>query len=255
MLIRRVIPVLDVQRGRLVKGMQFGDLHDAGDPVAAGCLYGEMGADALIVLNIGSDPTYHDNFLDQVSRLATCCQVPVIAGGGVKDEAGFGALLDAGASAVSVASAAIRDPGLVERLAREFGSEQVLTAVDARWAGTGWRVHSDGGRRITDLDAIEWCERLESMGAGQIMLVSMDRDGTGAGFDTDLVRYVGEKVQIPLIVAGGAGRLEDFVDACRAGASAVTAASLFHFRSLTIHEVKEALCQEGFGVGERASLS
>lgn len=255
MLIRRVIPVLDVQQGRLVKGVQFGGLQDAGDPVAAGCLYGEMGADALIVLNIGSDPAYHDSFLDQVSRLASCCQVPVIAGGGVKDEAAFGALLEAGAMAVSVSSAAIRDPELVARLAQRFGSDRVMASVDARWAGTGWRVHSDGGRRITQLDAIEWCARLEALGAGQLMLVSMDRDGTGAGFDTDLVRYVREKVKLPVIVAGGAGRLEDFVEACRAGAHAVTAASLFHFRSLTVGEVKEALSREGFGVGERASFA
>lgn len=250
MLIRRVIPVLDIRRGRLVKGVQFGDLQDAGDPVQAGCLYASMGADALIALNLSRSEAHTARYVEIIREMVQRSGVPVIAGGGVRTLNAFESLLMAGASAVSVATQAIRDPGFVTRAAQTFGSERVMGAVDVRWAGNGWRVHSHGGLRNTLLDALDWCAELERRGAGQLMLVSMDRDGTGAGFDTDLVRYVHERVRVPLVVNGGAGTVEDFVEACLAGATAVTAASLFHFRHLTIGEVKEGLHREGFAVSQ-----
>jgi cyclase len=247
-LIRRVIPVLDVKGGRLVKGVQFDELRDAGDPVQAARAYATQGADELVVLDISGDGACSSDFCELVGTITSDLPVPVTAGGGVRTVQEACRLIEAGASKVSVGSACAQDPQLIARIAARIGREAVVAAVDVRWAGNGWRVHSHGGERGTGREAIAWCRELDQLGAGEILLTSMDRDGTTAGYDTDLIRYVTEVVGCPVIANGGAGRLQDFVEACRNGASGVLAASLFHFRHLTIQEVKDGLAVEGFAV-------
>lgn len=245
MLTRRVIPCLDVKDGRVVKGVQFEQLRDAGDPVEAAEAYDIAGADELVFLDISATQEGRKTFRELVRRVADQLFIPFTVGGGVSEVEHFRELLNAGADKVAVNTAAVRDPELVRRAAERFGSQCVVAAVDVRWAGNGWRVHTHGGFHHTDLDAIEWCVELANRGAGELLLTSMDRDGTQAGYDCDLIALVSEQVGIPVIASGGAGRVGDFVDAVDAGASAVLAASLFHFRTLTIREVKEALANAG----------
>ena len=248
MLTRRVIPCLDVKDGRLVKGVQFGELRDAGDPAEAAEAYDIAGADELVFLDISATPEGRQTFRDLVRGVADCLFIPLTVGGGVSELAHFEALLEAGADRVAVNTGAVQDPELISAAARRFGSPCVVAAVDVRWAGNGWRVHTHGGFQHTRLDVVDWCRQLAERGAGELLLTSMDRDGTQAGYDCDLIHLVSTEVGMPVIACGGAGRLGDFVDAVDAGASAVLAASLFHFRTLTVREVKEALENAGHTV-------
>ena len=248
MLTRRVIPCLDVKDGRVVKGVQFEKLRDAGDPVEAAEAYDIAGADELVFLDISATLEGRNTFRDLVRRTADRLFIPFTVGGGVSEVQHFRDLLGAGADKVAVNTAAVRTPELVSQAAERFGSQCVVAAVDARWAGNGWRVHTHGGFQHTQLDVLAWCRELADRGAGEILLTSMDRDGTQAGYDCDLIRMVSQEVRVPVIASGGAGRIGDFIDAVDAGASAVLAASLFHFRTLTIREVKDALDNAGHPV-------
>lgn len=248
MLIRQILPVLDVLDGRLVKTEPMGGFKDLGDPLQLARHYAATGADGLVVLDAGTPPDPSQSHPLCAMLRDIDVGVPLIAGGGVTCRRDFEVLLEAGAHGVAVNTAAIQDPDLIDQVAASMGSEVIVASVDARWAGRGWRVHSHKGSRPTTLDAVEWCAELQSRGAGTLLLTSMDREGTGAGFDVDLVRYLQEVLDIPVWASGGAGRLEHFIQACRAGASGVAAASLFHYGTVTMLEVKEALDREGFGV-------
>jgi cyclase len=247
-LTKRVIPCLDVKGGRVVKGVQFVELRDAGDPVEAAAAYDAAGADELVFLDITASLEGRDTLIALVGAVADRLFIPFTVGGGVTEVEHFRALLNAGADKVGVNSGALKDPTLVTRAAQRFGSQAVVAAVDARRDGKGWRVFSHGGTRPTDKDAVAWCVELIERGAGEILLTSMDRDGTKAGYDCELLREVSSRVRAPVIASGGAGKLEHFVDAVAAGASAVLAASLFHFNELSVGDVKRALGGAGFPV-------
>ena len=233
----RVIPCLDVRAGRVVKGVAFTNIRDAGDPVACAMRYEEEGADELVLLDIDGSGD-----VATVRRVAESIFIPLTVGGGVRTIDDFRALLRAGADRVAINTAALRDPSLIEQCAREFGAQAVVLSCDAK----GGRATIRGGRDVTDVDAVEWCRRAERLGAGEILLTSVDRDGTNRGFDLELLRAVTRSVRIGVIASGGAGCVEDFRDAIEiGGARAVLAASLFHDRVLTVGEVKRHLAAEG----------
>jgi cyclase len=237
----RVIPCLDVKDGRVVKGVNFVALRDAGDPVEQAALYDAAGADELTFLDIAASHENRDTLLDVVSRTAASVFLPLTVGGGVRGVDDMRRLLLAGADKCAVNSAALSDPDLVRAAAERFGSQCVVVAVDAKRAGTGWTVFTHGGRIDTGVDALDWCRRVAAMGAGEILLTSMDRDGTGAGFDLDLLRAVCGAVRLPVVASGGVGALCHFVEGAQAGATGLLAASVFHFGTFTIAEVKHAL--------------
>jgi imidazole glycerol-phosphate synthase subunit HisF len=247
----RVIPCLDVDAGRVVKGVNFQRLRDAGDPVELAKVYDAEGADELTFLDISASHEARATTMDIVSRTAEQVFIPLTVGGGVGDVAHVDALLRAGADKVAVNTAAIRRPGLVAEIADRFGNQVLVLSVDARRApGTdsGFEVTTHGGRRGTGIDAIEWCARVAELGAGEILLNSMDADGTRDGFDLPLIRRVRREVSVPLIASGGAGRVEHFAPAVEAGADAVLAASVFHFGDLEIGQVKDSLREHGYPV-------
>ncbi len=248
MLKLRVIPCLDVKDGRVVKGVNFVALRDAGDPVEQAALYDAAGADELCFLDITASHENRDIILDVVGRTAARVFLPLTVGGGVRSTEDMRRLLLAGADKCSMNSAAVARPELVGEAARKFGSQCVVVAVDAKRAGTGWEVFTHGGRRGTGIDAIDWCRQVAELGAGEILLTSMDRDGTGQGFDLDLLRAVCAAVRVPVIASGGVGSLQHFVDGARAGASGLLAASVFHFGTFTLTEVKCALAAAGLPV-------
>lgn len=250
MLARRIIPCLDVDGGRVVKGVRFGDLRDAGDPVELARDYAREGADELVFLDISASWEKRQIALEVVERVAAHVFIPFTVGGGISTLQDMRALLCRGADRVAVNSAAVEDPGLLARAADHLGSQCVVLAIDARRRGPGrWEVFTHGGRRPTGLEAVEWACRGVELGAGEILLTSMDRDGTQAGFDVELTRAVAEAVSVPVIASGGAGRLEHFRDVLTEGrASAALAASLFHYRTLTVPAVKEFLLREGVPV-------
>ncbi len=249
MLKLRVIPCLDVKDGRVVKGVNFVGLRDAGDPVEQAALYDAAGADELTFLDITASHENRDTILDVVSRTAARIFLPLTVGGGVRSAEDMRRLLLAGADKCSMNSAAVARPGLVTEAAEKFGSQCVVVAVDARATAPGqWEVFTHGGRTATGLDAVEWCRQVAERGAGEILLTSMDRDGTGAGFDTDLLRAVCAAVRVPVVASGGVGRLEHFVDGARAGATGLLAASVFHFGTFSIAQVKDALGEAGLPV-------
>jgi cyclase len=242
MLKLRVIPCLDVKDGRVVKGVNFVSLRDAGDPVEQAAVYDAAGADELTFLDITASSDNRDTILDVVSRTAARIFLPLTVGGGIRSTADMRRLLLAGADKCSINSAAIARPDLVAEAAEKFGSQCVTVAIDARAAGPGrWEVFSHGGRINTGLDVIAWATRMASLGAGEILLTSMDRDGTGQGFDLALLRAVCGAVRVPVVASGGVGRLDHFVEGARAGATGLLAASVFHFGQFTIAQVKEAL--------------
>ena len=244
----RVIPCLDVDAGRVVKGVRFVDLVDAGDPVALAARYDEQGADELVFLDITASADERDTMVDVVARTAEQVFIPFTVGGGVRETDDARRLLRAGADKVAVNTAAVQTPALVARLAEEFGSQCVVVAVDARRGagGTGWDVYTHGGRHETDLDAVAWAERCAALGAGEILLTSMDRDGTRDGFDLDLTRSVSEAVAVPVVASGGVGTLQHLVDgAIFGGADAVLAASIFHRAEHTIAEAKAHMTAQG----------
>ncbi|HZM28817.1 MAG TPA: imidazole glycerol phosphate synthase subunit HisF [Gemmatimonadales bacterium] len=252
MLARRIIPCLDVAGGRVVKGVHFEALRDAGDPVAQAARYDAEGADELVFLDISASHEERRTTLEMVSRVADTVFIPVTVGGGIRSVRDGGDALRAGADKIAVNTAAVRDPPLVERLAHSFGTQCVVAAVDAKRINGRFTVMVTGGREQTSLEAIEWIRKLESLGAGEILLTSMDRDGTQSGYDLPLLRAAAAAVRIPLIASGGAGKLEHLAEALEAGAHGVLAASIFHFRGCSIPEARTFLREKGFPVrGER----
>jgi cyclase len=253
----RVIPCLDVRDGRVVKGVQFESIRDAGDPVECAKRYEAEGADELVILDISATDANRNTALDTVRRVADSLFIPLTVGGGVRTIEDFRALLRAGADRVAINTAAIRDPQLIARCAREFGVQAVVLSCDAKRDGTAddkrlaprWRATMRSGKELTPLDAVEWCVRAEELGVGEVLLTSVDRDGTNAGFDIELLRAVTGRLKISVIASGGAGTLEHFRDAIEAGgARAVLAASLFHDHRLTIGDVKAYLASVGIPV-------
>ena len=244
MLSRRIIPCLDVNAGRVVKGINFVNLVDAGDPVESARKYEEQGADELVFLDITASSDERAIMRDVVERTAGECFMPLTVGGGLRSLDDIRLMLNAGADKISLNTAALLDPELVQRASHKFGNQCIVVAIDAkREPGTDrWRVYTHGGRKPTDLDAVTWAKQVVALGAGEILLTSMDRDGTKEGYDNELTRRVSDAVEVPVIASGGAGKLDHFVDAVQKGrASAVLAASLFHFGTLTLSQVKDHL--------------
>ena len=249
MLALRIIPCLDVKEGRVVKGVNFVALRDAGDPVEQARAYDVQGADEITFLDIGATHENRETMFDVVSRTAAEVFIPLTVGGGVRSVEDIRKLLLAGADKASINSAAVSDPDLVRRAAEAFGSQCIVVAVDAkRVAPDRWEVFTHGGRRETGLDAVDWARRMASQGAGEILLTSMDRDGTKQGFDLELLRRVVGAVRVPVVASGGVGSLSHFVEGARAGATGLLAASVFHDGVFRISEAKDALAAAGLPV-------
>ncbi len=250
MLTKRIIPCLDVKDGRVVKGVNFVNLRDAGDPVENGRIYDQMGADELVFLDISASPEGRRTTLDKVRQVADEIFLPLTVGGGIRSVEDMRGVLLAGADKVSVNTAAVQHPELLSAGAGRFGSQCILIAIDARRGAPGrWEVYVHGGRTPTGIDALEWAVRAVELGAGEILLTSMDADGTLAGYDLALTRAVVEAVNVPVIASGGAGRLEHFAEVfTQAGADAALAASLFHDKTLTVGEIKRYLLAQGVPV-------
>ncbi len=247
---KRVIPCLDVKNGRVVKGINFVNLIDAGDPVEAAKVYNREGADELVFLDITASSDARKTVVDMVRAVASQVFIPFTVGGGIRTVDDFREILRAGADKVAVNSAAIMNPQLVRDAAEKFGRQCVVVAIDAkRRPDGGWNIFRNGGRVDMGIDAVEWARQVDALGAGEILLTSMDCDGTKAGYDLELTRTIAENVGIPVIASGGAGTKEHFVEAIKEGkADAVLAASLFHFHELSIREVKEAMREAGVPV-------
>ncbi|MBV8234902.1 MAG: imidazole glycerol phosphate synthase subunit HisF [Acidimicrobiia bacterium] len=248
----RVIPCLDVDAGRVVKGVNFVDLRDAGDPVELAARYDAEGADEVVFLDITASSSARDTIVDVALRTAEECFIPFTVGGGVRSVEDARRLLRAGSDKVSVNTAAVSRPGLVTELSDEFGAQCVVVAIDARRAPGGFEVFTHGGRKPTGLDAVSWAAECQRLGAGEILLTSMDRDGTRDGYDTDLTRAVSEACDLPVIASGGAGTLEHLAEAAITGkADAVLAASIFHFGEFTVAEAKAHMGAKGITVRPR----
>jgi cyclase len=250
MFTKRIIPCLDVKDGRVVKGVNFVDLQDAGDPVAVSKVYDQAGADELVFLDITASSDNRNTVVDMVREVAKNVFIPFTVGGGIRSVEDFRMLLREGADKISINSSALDHPQLISDAAEKFGSQCVVVAIDAkkREDGSGWNVYKHGGRVDVGLDAIEWAKEAASRGAGEILLTSMDCDGTKAGYDCELTRAIAEAVPIPVIASGGAGCEAHFKDAFDAGAHAALAASLFHFHELDICDLKKYLRDEGVSV-------
>ena len=251
MFTKRIIPCLDVNAGRVVKGVNFVDLKDAGDPVEIAKAYDQVGADELVFLDITASSDARGTVVDMVRKVAECVFIPFTVGGGIRTVDDFRALLREGADKISINSSAINTPELIHEAADKFGSQCVVVAIDAkrRADGSGWGIFKNGGRIDVGIDAMEWAKKVESLGAGEILLTSMDCDGTKAGYDLELTRAIADSVSIPVIASGGAGKLEHFREALtEGGADAALAASLFHYKELEIKEVKEYLRENGVSV-------
>jgi cyclase len=246
MLARRIIPCLDVAGGRVVKGVHFESLRDAGDPVQQAARYDADGADELVFLDISASAEARRTTLEMVSRVAEAIFIPFTVGGGIRSVADAGAALRAGADKITVNTAAVRDPSLVARLAESFGSQCVVAAVDVKRVEGRLAVMINGGREPTDLEAVEWSRRLETQGAGEILLTSMDRDGTGYGYDLPLLQAVSKAVRIPVIASGGAGKLAHLAEALEAGAHGVLAATIFHFKESSLPKARAYLRERGY---------
>lgn len=251
MLTKRIIPCLDVKDGRVVKGTQFVNLKDAGDPVEVAKFYDRSGADELVFLDITASSDARATVVDMVRKVAENVFIPFTVGGGIRTVEDFKMLLREGADKISINSSAIDRPELISEAADKFGSQCVVVAIDARRREdqSGWNVYKNGGRVDTGLDAIEWAKKANQLGAGEILLTSMDCDGTKAGYDCELTRLIADSVSIPVIASGGAGTREHFLDALtKGGADAALAASLFHFKELEIQDLKQYLAGQGLSV-------
>lgn len=251
MFTKRIIPCLDVKDGRVVKGVNFVDLQDAGDPVAIAAAYDKAGADEVVFLDITASSDNRGTVVDMVRKVAENVFIPFTVGGGIRTVDDFKELLREGADKISINSSAINNPDLIHEAAEKFGSQCVVVAIDAkkRTDGSGWNVYKNGGRIDVGLDAVEWAMQAESLGAGEILLTSMDCDGTKAGYDIELTRDIAEHVSIPVIASGGAGTMEHFYDTLTEGkADAALAASLFHYKELEIRDLKQYLADRGVSV-------
>lgn len=251
MFTKRIIPCLDVKNGRVVKGVNFVDLKDAGDPVEIAAAYDKAGADELVFLDITATSDARETVVEMVRKVADKVFIPFTVGGGIRTVEDFRTLLREGADKISINSAAINSPRLISDAADKFGSQCVVVAIDARKRedGSGWNVYKNGGRIDTGLDAIEWAREADKLGAGEILLTSMDCDGTKAGYDIELTRWIAENVSIPVIASGGAGTKEHFYEALTKGkADAALAASLFHYKELEIADLKDYLAERGVSV-------
>jgi len=248
-LAKRIIPCLDVKDGRVVKGTQFVDLKEAGDPVENAKAYDEQGADEIAFLDITASHEKRKILIDIVRRTAEEIFIPLTVGGGVRNLEDIRRLLKAGADKVSINTAAVKDPSFVQRASIRFGSQCIVIAIDAKRKEQGWEVYTHGGRVSTGIDAVQWAKEMERLGAGEILLTSMDRDGTKEGYDIELTRTISESVDIPVIASGGVGSLEHLYEGLVLGrASAVLAASIFHYRQYTIGQVKSFLRERGVTV-------
>ncbi len=251
MFTKRVIPCLDVHGGRVVKGVNFVNLRDAGDPVEIAAAYDKAGADELVFLDITASSDQRETVVDLVRKVARQVFIPFTVGGGIRTVEDFRALLREGADKISINSSAINTPQLISQAAEKFGSQCVVVAIDARRRedGSGWNVYKNGGRIDTGLDAVEWAKKVVSLGAGEILLTSMDCDGTKEGYDIPLTRVIAESVPVPVIASGGAGQMSHFYDALTEGkADAVLAASLFHYKEMEICDLKKYLRDRGLSV-------
>lgn len=248
---KRIIPCLDVHAGRVVKGVNFVDLKDAGDPVAIAAAYDKAGADELVFLDISASSDARSTVADMVRQVAESVFIPFTVGGGIRTVDDFKLLLREGADKISINSSAIQTPRLISDAADKFGSQCVVVAIDARRRedGSGWNIYKHGGRIDVGIDAVEWAMEVERLGAGEILLTSMDCDGTKAGYDIPLIKMISENVKIPVVASGGAGTKEHFYEALTEGkADAVLAASLFHFKELEINELKAYLKEKGLPI-------
>ena len=250
MLAKRIIPCLDVDKGRVVKGVNFVNLIDAGDPVEIASVYDKVGADEIVFLDITASSEDRNIILDVVKKTAETVFMPLTVGGGVRSLEDIRKLLENGADKVSINTAAVKNPSLVESAAIRFGSSTIVVAIDAKKVGENkWEVYIHGGRTPTGIDAVEWAKAVESLGAGEILLTSMDKDGTKSGYDIELTKAVSEAVKIPVIASGGAGKVQHFYEAFEYGkADACLAASIFHFKEIEISELKNFLKNKGINV-------
>lgn len=249
MLTKRIIPCLDVDRGRVVKGVQFVNLKDAGDPVELADFYNQEGADELVFLDITASAEKRKTMIEVARKTAERVFIPFTVGGGIKNIEEIKEILRAGADKVSINTAAVKNPQLVTESAKKFGSQCIVVAIDAKKVGSRWEVYIHGGRTSTGLDAVEWARKVEKLGAGEILLTSMDRDGSQIGYDLELTKAITSAVNIPVIASGGAGNLSHFYEVLtKAGADAALAASLFHYGTLRINKVKDYLSQKGVPV-------
>ena len=245
----RIIPCLDVDNGRVVKGINFVNLIDAGDPVKQAKFYSDNGADEITFLDITATHERRGAMVDIIERTANECLVPLTVGGGIRNIDDMKMFLSVGADKVSVNSSAIKDPGIITKGAVKFGNQCIVVAIDAKKKGNSWEVYVNGGRISTGINAIQWAKKVEKLGAGEILLTSMDRDGTKSGFDLNLTKEVSSSVSIPVIASGGIGEINHFVDGVKkGGASALLAASVFHFGEFSISEVKKHLISQGIDV-------
>ena len=246
MLTKRIIPCLDVKDGKTVKGVNFENLRDAGDPVELGALYAEQGADELVFLDISATLEKRKTMVELVRKVASKINIPFTVGGGISSVEDVSALLNAGADKISINSSAVKDPSLIDRLALEFGSQCVVVAIDTRLYNGSSRVHTHGGTKPTEIDTFEWAYEVEQRGAGEILLTSMDHDGTKNGFANETTSKISMRANIPVIASGGAGKMEHFTDVFKNGkADAALAASIFHFKEIGIPELKIYLKENG----------
>jgi imidazole glycerol-phosphate synthase subunit HisF len=251
MLKTRIIPCLDVKDGRVVKGINFEGLVDAGDPVMQAKRYDAQGADELCFLDITASHEARGTLYDMVDRVANACFMPFTVGGGVRSLDDIRTLLLAGADKASINTTAVKQPEFVREAAEKFGAQCIVVAIDAKQvAPEKWEIFTHGGRNPTGLDAVEWAVRMASFGAGELLVTSMDRDGTKDGYDTALLRAIAARVRVPLVASGGVGKIEHFIEGAKAGATGLLAASVFHFGTFTVAQVKEALSQAGIAVRE-----
>ncbi len=249
MLAKRIIPCLDVKNGRVVKGVRFLNLTDAGDPVAQAQFYDAQGADEIVFLDITASAENRNILMDVVCRTSEAVFIPLTVGGGIRTMEDGQQLLKSGADKISINTSAVKNPNLISRCADHFGSQAVVVAIDAKRSGSSWIVYTYGGRKSTPTDAVEWAQEVEKLGAGEILLTSMDRDGTKDGYDIELTRTISRSVSIPVIASGGCGTLEHLYEAFSLGeADAVLAASIFHYRSHSIGEAKTYLHERGIHV-------